>query len=329
MRSEARMERTRRETYRRCPTVQEYFVPRDAGQKPRRQGGSPGPTVSGKWVLVLFFGVVAAIFAQGVSRRYREGERLTYRMQGVNENWKYEIRATGVVKKDAAGKYFEEYAWSKLVSNGSAVTLPPASVEFRQTLSLDPDKPPSVPNLAVVVPAMIGPITDLLTFYADLWLVVKEGKLIHAGDHLYRKHGTPASWADGTYVVLGEDSIDFDMSLTKIDETAKVATLFVRHVPPEQPQVRLPAAWMREAVAGTPNNWVEVAKRDGKFIAAAGKETFDVHMEVSVVDGKILSGTIENPVEAQERDCRDAALTSCGEARKRRILRKVEISLER
>jgi len=108
-----------------------------------------------------------------------------------------------------------------------------------------------------------------------------------------------------------------------------VATLLVRHVPPEQPAVHLPAEWMRELVADTKNNWVDVQKRDGKFVAAVGKETFDVRLKVSLADGKILSGTIENPVKAKERDCEDAGFTKCGDPRSHEILRHIEITLER
>jgi hypothetical protein len=32
-------------------------------------------------------------------RRYREGEKLTYYMKGINENWHYEIQADGIVKR--------------------------------------------------------------------------------------------------------------------------------------------------------------------------------------------------------------------------------------
>jgi hypothetical protein len=35
-------------------------------------------------------------------------------MSGVNENWHYTIQADGVVKKDAAGVYFEEFQWSHM-----------------------------------------------------------------------------------------------------------------------------------------------------------------------------------------------------------------------
>lgn len=212
---------------------------------------------------------------------------------------------------------------------GGAVALPPESVKFRQLLSLAPNYAPAVPNLSQVHPMLIGPITDLLTFYSDLWLAIRTGVFTRARDHLYKKHGTPASWADGAYVLIGEDSIDFDITLADINESGKVATLTVRHVPPQQPQVRLPAGWMREPVADTPNNWVEVAKKDGKYIAAVGKETFDVQMKVSLADGRVLSGSIDNPVQTVERECADAALTSCAGPRPHQLRRQIEITLER
>jgi len=202
-------------------------------------------------------------------------------------------------------------------------------MEFRQTLSLDPGRPPAIPKLAGVHPMLIGPITDFLTFYADLWLAARSGKLTAAGDHLYHGHGTPASWADGNRVVLGESSIDFDPTLTAIDPSGKVATLVVRHVPPKQPLVKLPAAWMRQPAAGTPNNCVNVVHEGDKYVAAVGKETFDVQMKVSLVDGKILSGTLDNTVKARERNCTDAALTNCDDPRPREILRQITVSLDR
>lgn len=263
-----------------------------------------------------------------LNRHYHDGETLQYRMKGTNERWQYEIQAAGVVKKDQNGKYTEEYAWSNLMSGGAAMPLSAASLQFRQTMSLDPDKPPAIPDLSKVQPMLIGPITDLMTFYVDLWLAARSGKMSHPGDHFYQKVGTPASWADGNYVVLGEDSIDFDITLTDVDRASQAATLLIKHVPPEQPSVRLPANWMREAVADTKNNWVDVQKRDGKFVAAVGKETFDVRIKVSLVDGKILSGTIENPVKAKERDCEDEGLTKCGDPRRHEILRRIEIALE-
>jgi hypothetical protein len=258
------------------------------------------------------------------ARHYTEGEKLTYHMKGDNDGWTYDVQANGVVKKNSAGHFIEEYGWSDFKSN-APMSLSPETLAFRQNLSLDPDAPPSIPDLSKVQPFLIGPITDLLTFYADLWLANKQ-RLNQVGDHVYVKHGTPASWADGTYVILGESSIDFDLTLKEVDPAGQFATLLAKHVPPAQPEARLPAEWMRAPVADTPNNWVNVEKsRAGKFVAAVGKETFDVEIKVSLKDGKILSATLENLVRTRQRDCSDAAYQNCGEPADHTIHRHIEL----
>jgi hypothetical protein len=275
----------------------------------------------------MFAAPPAPPLAHGVlQRRYREGEVLVYRMKASNQGRPYQALASGVVQRDSNGIWIEVFAWSDLVFNGAAVNLPPSSVAFRQTLSLDPRRRPAIPNLAIVHPLLIGPITDLLTFYSDLWLAARAG-LNKAGDHAYHAVGTPASWADGHNVVLGEDSIDFDIKLVQVDTARRQATLVVRHVPPQKPQIKLPALWMREPVAGTPNNWVEVTRKGKSYEAAVGQETFDVQLSVSLADGKIVSATMENPVTARVRECQDEALENCGTPHAHDILRRVEISL--
>jgi len=259
-------------------------------------------------------------------RRYQEGEKLTYRMKGTNKQWQYEIQADGVVKKDGAGGFFEEYAWSNLVSNNQPVALPAASAEFRQVLSLAPDRVPSIPDLSKVHPMLIGPIADLLTFYSDLWLANRAAKFSREGDHFYVEHGTPSSWADGARVLLGEDSIDVDVTLKNTDPAQQTATLLVRHVPPAQPHVKLPADWMRVPVADTPNNWVQLEKSgEGKYFAEVGKETFEVEIKVSLLNGKMLSAKMVNPVEVLKRECTDSVLVTCGAATRYQIRRQIEI----
>jgi len=263
-------------------------------------------------------------------RHYREGEKLTYHMKGINEDWHYEIQADGIVKKDSAGTYFEEYRWSNLISNNQKTALSPASLDFRQQLTLDPNHNSAFPDLSQVDPSLIGPITDFMSFYVDLRLAVKTGKLAHPGDHFYFKRSTPNSWADGTRVLVGEDAVDFDLTLKDVNRSDHTATFVARHVPPEKPEIRLTAEWMRKPVADTANNWVQVRKtKNGKYLAAVGKETFVVEIKVSLVDGKILSGRIDNPVDTIERECEDAALTKCGDARPHPIRRQIEISLGR
>lgn len=266
-----------------------------------------------------------------LARQYREGEKLSYHMTATNQErgktLAYEIQADGVVKRNSEG-FVEEFAWSNLVVNGKVKALSTASQNFRQLLSLQPaGNGVAIPDLSKVDPMMIGPITDLLTFYADMIIAKTQGKLVYAGDHFYFKHGTPNSWADGNYVTLGQDCIDFDVALTEVDRSAESATVVVRHVPPAQPQIKIPAEWMRPAVADTPNNWVQISQAGpGKFSAQIGKETFAATIKLSLTDGRIVSATLNNPVEVLARECSDSALTTCGEPVRFQILRQVEIN---
>lgn len=267
--------------------------------------------------------------ASPLMRRYRLGETLSYVMKGVNQGRRYEARANGIVKRDPAGTFYEEFRWSDLAINGKTATLPSANDNFRQLVSLAPDYNMSLPDFGQV-PELIGPVLDFLTFYVDLQLAARQGTLIKRGDHAIVKVGGANSWADGRYIVLGEDSLDFDLTLESVSQSDGVAVLSVTHVPPDKPGIKLPADWMTKPVSDTPNNWVEVHKNDrGMYVAAVGKETFDVRIKVSLSDGKILSATMENPVETIERECSDAALQQCGEAKPNHILRQIEMHLEK
>ncbi len=270
-----------------------------------------------------------------LSRHYQDAEKLSYHMKATNEDrhgtLRYEIQADGVVKKNASGQFVEEFGWSNLVVNGTPKPLADASANFKQSLSLEPGYTLTVPNLSRVDPILIGPITDLLTFYADMTVATSQGNLTRAGDHFYFKHGAPNSWADGNYTLIGEDSIDFDVTLDSIDNTKKTAMLTVRHVPPPQPEVKLPAPWMQAPVADTPNNWVELTRNFAsksaadKYAASVGKETFEVQMKVDLKTGRMISGSLDNPLEVLERDCTDETATKCGEPFRYKIHRHIEL----
>lgn len=78
-----------------------------------------------------------------LARHYTEGEKLIYQMKGDNDGWTYEIQANGIVKKGATGHLIEEYGWSDLKSN-APMSMSATSLNFRQTLSLDPATPPGI-----------------------------------------------------------------------------------------------------------------------------------------------------------------------------------------
>ncbi|MBI3298636.1 MAG: hypothetical protein HYZ75_10765 [Elusimicrobia bacterium] len=267
-----------------------------------------------------------------LKRRYRNGESISYRLKGVNKSlartYTYQARADGVVKKDAAGVYSEEFRWSQLRVDNVSVPLSSASANFTQTLSLDPDYVMGPAALEGVQRELLAPILDLMTFYADQWLAIKRGAFRRQGDHVYVKHGTPNSWADGTRLLLAEDAIDFQLHLTSVDELTKNAVVRVRHVPPSKSKVRLNADWMREPVVGrVQNNWVQVTKNaDGKYSAAVGMETFEVELRIGLRDGRIKSAKMDNPVTVRERLCSDDALTDCEEPVEYRTRRQLELT---
>jgi hypothetical protein len=263
-----------------------------------------------------------------LTRHYRDGETLNYHMTATNDAWHYTADASATVEKSDNGSGIEKFRWTAMTSNGQPYALTPAMVQFRQPLSLNPNWIPSMPDLSKVDPKMIGPITDLMTFYVDLWLMNKIGIFQHPGDHFLAPNPQASSWADGTQVLIGNTQTDFDLNLQSIDTVKQTAVVVVHHVPGAKPNLQLPAEWMQAPVADTANNWVEVAKtKDGKYEAGVGKETFDVTIIVSTADGRILSATMDNPVVASSRVCEDATLTKCSAAQPHTIRRHIEIAL--
>jgi hypothetical protein len=268
-----------------------------------------------------------------LERRYKEGEAFVYHMTATNQGHmstiRYEADAKATVAKNAAGHFVEEFQWTGLNFNGQTMPLSSDAASVRQNLSLDQAAPPSLPDFSRMNPMLIGPSADLMTFYADLWLAIRLGTLTRAGDHAYFKRGTPNSWADGTNTLIGQDSIDFDLTLSEVNP-GKTAKLIVRHVPPVEPQIKVPTKWMEPTVADTANNWVEVshtAKGDHPYLAEIGKETFDVEISVSLENGRILSATMDNPVTVMARECVDAELKNCGTPERYQIRRQIEIHL--
>ena len=261
-----------------------------------------------------------------LDRRYQPGEVLRYEMKGSNQGWEYQVESRDETKQDAAGLFFEEISWSNLQSN-APMTLSPASLAFRQRLSLEPSgKYMTVPDLSAVQPFLIGPITDLLTFYSDL-LIAQHQQLTKVGQHAYFEHGKPNSWADGQHVIFGQDAIDFDMTLTAQNAGEHTASVVIRHVPPKRSLLQMPASWMTGSGSEPANNWAEVERSGDRYTARAGVETFEVHMVVDTRDGKILSVEMQNPVTGTTRGCEDAALRKCSLPAPLSIKREVSLRL--
>jgi len=262
-------------------------------------------------------------------RRYAAGEQIVYRMSATNQErgsvTHYQVRADGVVRRDTDGTMYEEFAWSDLRVNDVRIPLPARSREFRERLSHSPAFRLAIPDLSRLHPGLIGPVVDLLTFYADVQIAIRQ-PLHQSGDHVYVNDGNPNSWADGKRVLTGEDAIDFDMTLADVNPADSVVTLIVRHVPPAHPAIALRAPWMSAPVAETPNNWVQVARADtASYVASVGRETFEATIRLRLGSGRLLSATLDNTVQVLERICSDSLLTDCGSPRRYTIRRRIEI----
>jgi hypothetical protein len=247
-------------------------------------------------------------------------------MTGNNDGWQYTIRATVTVKRNADDRYYEEICWSDLISNAQQA-LTPASLALRQTVSLDDAGTyMKIPDLANVQPLLIGPITDMLTFYSDLLLAIK-AKLVQPGQTAYVSRTSPNSWADGQRVLLGQDVVDFSLSAESINPAESTETILVQHVPPPALHVEQPVQWMQEPTSAKPNNFVQVSKDGDGFIAETGKESFDVRLVLDTRDGSILSAALHNPVALKTRTCTDWELTHCGSETSKTILREITLKL--
>ena len=273
-----------------------------------------------------------AVIQPLLARHYQDGEKVAYTISCLNQlrttTNEYEAHVEGSVSKDSSGIFVENLAWTDLHLNDEQIRLSAASRAFKEPLSLAQGAKLSIPPLGNVQEGLIGPIGDLLTFYADVKIAMNQ-RLGRPGEHAHVKYGAPNSWADGTHVVIGEDSIDFDVTLQSIDQKSQLVTLLVRHMPPAQPQIKIPAAWMNERVGNTANNWVQVEKRsDGKYVAGVGQETFNVEIKIAPAAGRIVSATMDNEVLVSERICTDVALTACGTAERYTVHRQITLRAE-
>jgi hypothetical protein len=211
-----------------------------------------------------------------LGRNYREGELVRYRMRASNQNGdrttSYEAQANGIVRRNLAGAFVEEFTWTGLSVHGHAVASTSTGTQVQQKLSLDPRFKLSIPDLSKVQPTLIGPMADLLTFYADVQLAIRQQGLRHTGDYAYIKRPQPNSWADHVHTLVREDAIDFDITLASVNESLKKVSLIVRHVPPARPEIAVTAEWMRIPVSDVANNWVQVVKEGNEYVASVGKK---------------------------------------------------------
>ena len=148
------------------------------------------------------------------------------------------------------------------------------------------------------------------------------------GQTAYVSRTTPNSWADGQRVLLGQDVVDFSLSVESVNSAQHTEILLIQHVPPPLLHVEQPAKWMQESESAKPNNFVQISKEGDGFSAETAKKTFDVKLVVDTRDGSILSAAINNPVVLKTRTCMDRELMHCGSETPATTLRKITLLRE-
>src|SRR5689334_21068695 len=130
------------------------------------------------WIVLLTTAACVELSAQErlLSRRYVEGDRVQYLMRAQNSGTTYEVRITGTTKMTSDGRFVEEFVWSDMVRNGAPLALPDTSLAFRLAITLAGGAPFEFPDLSKAR-GLIGPVTDLMTFYSDLFLAMHQGAL--------------------------------------------------------------------------------------------------------------------------------------------------------
>lgn len=280
-------------------------------------------------------------------RQYRLGETFGYLMKGKNQGRDETEQYTayshhtiverqgcpvGVDCSDGTGLVtflVEEIQWSNLVVNGQPQ---PINENFRQYLSLQKGYRLEVPDMSSVE-KLAGPITDLLTFYADASPVLSKDRLENIGDVVSIPHGQPNSWASMNPQVfsVAEDCVDFKFGL--IQKSADQALLRADHDPPRtQCPIQLAAAWMKTPVVeGRFNNWVQVINVPSNDTTAhlvqVGSETFSADLTLKQENGRIVKASLNNPVQVREQFCIDQQLAQCQAERHYTILREISIEL--
>jgi len=267
-------------------------------------------------------GPIPSVTAAGpLARQYKEGEIFSYKITGtfVNNGPGYYGEAVSTVKKSTSGVFYEELKWSGLKKGDQEVAVPD---DFRQFVSLSPAFKPSVAGLTH------AQFLDAFTFYVDLMLAIKQDAIRKPGDHAYIKRSLPNSWAYGNTLV-GYDCIDFDITLTELNESSGTASVLVKHIPPPAGcSIAPPADWMNKPVLDTVNNFFQVVKKDdGKYNVSVGKEFFDVEVKLSLPSGKILSASMYNPVSGIARTCSDAKLSDCSAPENFSLVRNISMEL--
>lgn len=264
-------------------------------------------------------------------RRYEPGRRFRYRQE--TRHWTnskldsvHVATSHHEVLRGAVAR--ERVRWEDLeVTRGdktASQTALAAAIEPYE-ISLHPDGSLALPPLRE--PAMVGPISDLTTFYVAISPSIGIDTLTKVGDEHVMPEAVRGVWTVLPHTPLGEDCIVPRVKITHLD--VNTVTFHTAFEPPSTPCLEPLGPWMREPVDGTrPNNFRQVtADPSGTRIVMWGREAFTTECRVERPSGRILVASMENTLTLKVRVGCDATLESCAGEFPTTIRRTVKLKL--
>lgn len=237
---------------------------------------------------------------------YTEDETQTAGGQTTTSTTTAADRVASYVHRGTGG---EQVRWVALTVDGTDMTAAARSFPAYD-LSLDPRAADglTVPDTSAV-PGLVGPVTDLTTFYVPLSAQAGIGALHRPGQSETAPTLLSGNFASAAMPV-GQDLLQLTTTLTSL--TRRQATLTSDFVPPPAGGLTVTAPFMDSPVCGTtPNNFEEVQQSGTAFLALWGCEQFTATTVADRASGRIVSASLSNPLQLSAMECQDAALTQC------------------
>ncbi|MGH9657136.1 MAG: hypothetical protein ACRD96_01255 [Bryobacteraceae bacterium] len=220
----------------------------------------------------------------------------------------------------------ERVRWTGLVGSDGVDYGEAARKAGTMELSLHPAGP-----LELVKPAgnprMVGPVTDLYTFFFAVSPRAGVTRAEGPGDVYVRPEPVMGDWSDGEQFLIGQDRTEVRIKLVSREPRLVYETAFV---PPAAGGLEMARDWMREPVCGpAPNNFQMVRRQGEQFVVLWGCEEFTTRTEMD--SGRIERATMNNVLRWRMRVCMDRELGRCFDqpnlSRRRRVeLRRIDAS---
>ncbi|MEP6677161.1 MAG: hypothetical protein ABJA78_18515 [Ferruginibacter sp.] len=251
-----------------------------------------------KPILLLISLIPVFSFSQVNYRLYKEGDRFKYRLTSeVYRNDKFTGKTVSIsehtIVKDS-GFLSEEVKWLHKTSYTSKDTINVDSIAQKirpYKISLSSKGKVLLPGL--IVPEMVGDITDLNTFYVAVAPALNAQKLSSENPIFINDKLKQGNFADSIEVLYGTDCLEVTQKL--ISTNKKYTAIETSFAPPSS----LCLTPLLDSIAKKSfshfNNIEFIRKSEGgKVNLFWGVETFTITSKVSKVNGQIIEASMSN-----------------------------------